>query len=271
MKAKTQQNPRNGESPLGTVVEGALGSPPDLARAGVVHIENSRGKVDFYYPDTVYMKNLVVGVLKGRAYPIVNLPGYRPEVILDVGANVGAAAVYFKLQYPDARLFCYEPSPHNYVYLERNLGRQNGVKLYPYGLYNRDKTTTLFGGADIPAQDSIVQSTETGRPLGQIQLVGAAGEIARLGLTRISILKVDTEGCEIPILADLLPQLDGVDILYLEYHSERDRLAMDRLLCPQYLLLHARADSIHRGTVLYIDKALAAHFRLDRMAIARPA
>lgn len=41
-------------------------------------------------------------------------------------------------------------------------------------------------------------------------------------------------------------------MIYLEYHSESDRLEIERMLCPDFFLYAARADEAHRGTNTYV-------------------
>src|SRR5271156_3378543 len=46
----------------------------------------------------------------------------RPEegkTVLDIGANVGAAALYFARLFPNARIYAFEPAPDNFAVLER--------------------------------------------------------------------------------------------------------------------------------------------------------
>src|SRR5262245_13982601 len=69
------------------------------------------------YPCSPFMRAIVAGILEGREYPILQLPDGPPTVIVDIGANVGATAVFFRAAYPGARIYCYEPSQENFVWL----------------------------------------------------------------------------------------------------------------------------------------------------------
>ena len=209
----------------------------------------------FFYPNNEFMKNIIVAAFKGHDYPIINLPNYSTKTIVDVGANVGATAIYFHSRFPDSEIFCYEPSLKNYRYLQKNTKDFNNIKTFQYGLYNETKQCQLFYGKDQSAQDSIIISNETRGESEIVNLVKASEEITNKGIREISILKIDTEGCEIPVLEELLI-LGNTDIgiIYNEYHSEEDRLALDRLLSPDFMLFYSSANSIHRGTNGYISK-----------------
>jgi len=217
------------------------------------------------------MKNLTVGVLTGRAYPVIDLPGFCPHTILDIGANVGAAAVYFHLHYPDAQVICYEPSHQNIEYLVANTESIKNIHINPYGLYDKTMTVPLFDGKDTCAQRSIVRNNETHGNSESIQLVSVSEEIKRLQHDTLSIIKIDTEGCEIPILSEISKYLDTVNLIYLEYHSEMDRLEIDRLISSKFYLMDSRANNIHRGALLYVSKSLtSAYLGLVQMEIPRP-
>ncbi len=257
----------------------AIPSPPQKATdgpeflregAGIITVETAEGKFEFFYPKTVFMRNLVLHVLNGDAYPVLKLPGYSPEIILDVGSNVGSAAMYFHLHFPEASIHCYEPSGRNIPYLTNNVLHLKGVHVHPYGLFDCSLTTPLYGGNDNTGQDTIARSPEAGLEVERVRLEKASEEARRLGIQKISILKIDTEGCEIPILKELIQAVDRIDLLYVEYHSETDRLEMDRLLSGSHFLVLANAGQIHRGTNLYVSKELAWTLDLEQGEILPP-
>src|SRR5512147_1007109 len=98
------------------------------------------------YPSGELMRTIVREILEGRAYPRLELPDGPPSVILDIGANVGATAVYFRAAYPGARILCYEPSAENFVWLQANAGPLDGVEVFPYGLFDRAAECPLYTG-----------------------------------------------------------------------------------------------------------------------------
>ena len=70
-------------------------------------------------------------------------------------------------------------------------------------------------------------------------------------------LKLDTEGAELAILQRAEDYLDRTDVVYLEYHSDDDRAAIDALLRRRgFLLYSANASTPHRGDMAYVKKRL---------------
>jgi FkbM family methyltransferase len=51
----------------------------------------------------------------------------KPRLILDLGANVGYASVYFSLRHPTARVIAVEPEPSNVALLRQNVAALPGV------------------------------------------------------------------------------------------------------------------------------------------------
>lgn len=221
------------------------------------------------YPASEFMRAIVRNVLEGREYPVLRLPDGPPTVILDIGANVGATAVYFRAAYPGARIICYEPSPENFVWLASNTRNLGGVEVHPFGLLDREGECQLYSGESQCAQHSIIPNSGTTSRHETVQLRRAATEMKARGLTDVSILKIDTEGCELPILRDLLPALRRIDAIAVEYHSEEDRRAIDDLLAERFLLLHAFAEGLHQGRLTYLSREVVRrHPGLETTRIA---
>jgi FkbM family methyltransferase len=214
-------------------------------------------EIPFVFPDSGNMVDHLREIMSGRTYPIAMLPpGYRIEVIVDAGANVGASAVWFLNAAPDARVVCFEPTAQNHRCLAANLASFPRAEVYHCGLFSRERTAELFLGRNQCMQNSLVASVEVGGDSETIALKRASTEFDRLGLQRISILKIDTEGCEVPILEDLGERLAMVDQIYVEYHSEEDRRAIDALLADRFSLAFCCAQLVHRGVALYVANDL---------------
>ena len=166
-------------------------------------------------------------ILSGWKFPVV--PFVRDvSVVIDIGASVGAAAVFFSLAYPDATVFAFEPASEPYRLLRSNADARPNVHAYNFGL--RSVREWLAENA-IPA---------------------------------IDVLKIHAEGDEVQILEAMSDMLPRIKVVYLEYHSDDDRKAFDRLLGDTHLLLHGKMLA-HVGEVTYVAKdAFASDSELDR-------
>jgi FkbM family methyltransferase len=236
--------------------------PAIFAKANTTYLDAKPRPIPFTYPDSGNMAGLVTRVLSGEEYPFLNLPGYAPRLVIDLGANVGASAVFFALHYPGAEVHCYEPSSHNVAFLERNAAQLPHIHCHPFGVHDHEIAIDLFLGASQSMQCSVFANVETGSETERVTLRRARPALVEIGLGGAggAVLKLDTEGCEVPILRDLGDLLNAIDLIYVEYHSEGDRRAIDALLAERFMLAAATARYPHRGLNLYVAETLAAAF-----------
>ncbi len=233
-----------------------------LATTGRLRV-NLRGKeYDFRFPDNQYMRNVVTGIFQGNEYPLFNLPGYRPTTILDVGANVGATALYFHHAYPTAAISCYEPCRENFWCLEANTREFTpNIQVFPYGLLDRDCELPMYHGTSQSGQNSLVHTIETS-PIAveTVRLINAGREAAERKWQHLSIAKIDTEGCEVPIVAELLAAVPEIDFLYCEYHAEESRRMVDSLTAERFILGASKSDKPHQGMCVYWSRSLLQRY-----------
>ena len=194
-------------------------------------------------------------ILSGRTYPHVHFVK-DIRTIVDVGANIGAASIFFAFHYPQANIFACEPASAPFSLLRQNVAVFPKVRAFPFGLYSCDKTISLYPGRNDSVESSIAPSDRTTTDAETIQLRCAEHFVVAQELNPIDILKVDTEGCEFHILHSLRRFLPAIKLIYLEYHSDRDRRLIDLLLAETHSLWRGHADLIYRGELCYLNKKL---------------
>ena len=65
--------------------------------------------IEFHLHDTTQDKGEgLANILRGTTYPIIK--NIDAEVIVDLGANIGAASVFFAMNYPNSQIFSFEPT-----------------------------------------------------------------------------------------------------------------------------------------------------------------
>ena len=234
--------------------------PPLFGNPTFIPVESSLGNFNILFPDINNTRQHVTRILKGVDYRILSINGYDVESIVDVGANIGAFTIYMMIQFPKANCFCFEPSPGAFAYLEQNINTFKQAKAFPFGLYDSDAEMTLYDGAAQGLQNSLFCSAETASIGTKVELRNASQALDEYGPDNISILKVDTEGAEVPIFSTLASRLRTIDQIYVEYHSEKDRRAIDSILADTHVLAGAVSGAVHRGTNHYINTDLVERF-----------
>jgi len=216
-------------------------------------IEYNGVKRNFTLFDTRLGKTACEEVLSGKSYPKLSLVG-QINSIVDVGANVGAATIYFAIQFPGARIWAFEPSPECFALLTANTRDLAQIRCFNFGLLDRNQEAVLFRGKDDAVASSIGTSREQSGVGQAVTLRAAHNAFVEAGILAIDILKLDTEGCEVAILRSLLPMLPRIGVIYVEFHSEDDRLEIDRLLIPTHALFQGSVTKPYRGELCYVAR-----------------
>jgi len=206
--------------------------------------------LDFAYFESG--RKIVTDVLSGKTYPLVPFIT-DVGVIFDVGANVGSASIYFHSAYPQARIFAFEPHSGCFRLLSGNTEGMETIEAFNIGLHDHAEEARLHLSKFDYATNSIGEYAHNLEDAETINLEPALETARGLGVETIDILKLDTEGCEVPVLGDLLGG-HAPRVIYLEYHSDRDRHQIDAMLRQDYLLYFGNIPTPHRGEMCYVLK-----------------
>jgi FkbM family methyltransferase len=194
-------------------------------------------------------------ILAGRTYPEVPFVN-DVQTILDIGANIGAASVFFAAAYPGASVYALEPGTQPFSLLKQNTRALPNVHSFPFGLFSSDTTLPLYEGRNDAVESSICPTGRTNNDCAMISLRSAPEFLAEQGIGLVDVLKIDTEGCEVPILRSLQAYLPHTKLIYVEYHSDRDRRLIDQLLAKTHVLWRGHASLVHRGEFCYLRRDL---------------
>lgn len=151
------------------------------------------------------------------------------RVIVDIGANIGIAALFFLTRNHACRVYCYEPNPTNVERLRGNLTGYEGRLTIEEVAVGVDDGEVAFG---IEPTGRYGRIDADDMPLITVRcrdINGILDDVLSLE-QRIDVLKIDTEGYEQRIVgairADLL---DRIGALYYEtndpepFHTDRFR------------------------------------------------
>jgi FkbM family methyltransferase len=147
----------------------------------------------------------------------------QPEFIIDAGANIGLASIYFANQYPNARILAIEPEKENFEILVKNTepypnihpvlsalwGEEAEIEVVDRGLGNWGFMT------EAPSDDQ----TLAGSCYQKVQAMTVDMIRERYGVQNISILKLDIEGAELEVFRNSSFWIDRVDSLIIELHE----------------------------------------------------
>ena len=137
--------------------------------------------------------------------------------ILDCGANIGLASIYFKRRYPHAKLTAFEPDPRLASICRGNLAVTNEteqVELKEAAVWTADGTVEFIcEGTDSGAIASLDEPIQG--PLARVPSVRLRDCLDE----PVDLLKLDVEGAELSVLDDCFDRLCNVRAMFVEIHE----------------------------------------------------
>jgi FkbM family methyltransferase len=212
----------------------------------------------FDIPQTPLAELVAHEIFNGESYPILHY-SYPVNTIVDVGANIGAAAIYFRHHFPKARILCFEPHREAFEILRGNTLHHHAIETYNIGLSYKLTIATLHGGTSDSVTSSLHPNELTGKEQQKVQLHNPVDFIYRgLGVEKVDLLKIDTEGHEVPILCALAEagKLEEIGTIYVEFHNALDFLNIMGLMTGHHRLCHGRISDPHRGELVFVCTSL---------------
>jgi FkbM family methyltransferase len=173
-----------------------------LARHGTTWVESHPGIPWELDLANVTHRWIVYGYYEGYAFWRWLLPNRtRIHTVFDSGANIGQTTLYFVSLLNDAHVYAYEPGASARAWLTRAVegNHLSNVTISPAGLAAAPGHAFLKSVGDASTHGSWNRlDAQDGEA---IPLVTVDGEMARLGLDRIDLWKLDMEGGEPAALA----------------------------------------------------------------------
>jgi FkbM family methyltransferase len=161
-------------------------------------------------------------IYKERVYDRV--PDFIPRpgwTVVDVGANVGLFAVQQARR--GARVFAFEPNPDCYRRLSKTIAANDlggAVRAFNVAVGAEPSLGALRVSGNFTVTGSISHANDPSSVHDKaVTIVSLDDTIPSLGLERIDLLKIDTEGAEVQVLRGAEQTLQLVEHSVIEFHS----------------------------------------------------
>lgn len=194
-------------------------------------------------------------------------PARGDEVIVDVGACVGAFARLAHVRNPKARIFAIEANQKNIVALEANAGsfatiipRAMTYELAPALLDSIYDGTEASGGSVVKTSGEVA-GYDGSQYIAHSDIIPAVTleeVLVQHGIDFVDVLKLDCEGSEYSILRGTT-SLDRIGVIVGEYHGGRSRweeLVRDRF-APDAWFHMSWNHHDHMGNFLLVNRRSA--------------
>jgi FkbM family methyltransferase len=167
------------------------------------------------------------------------------KTVIDCGANVGYSSVYFLNRFKDCNVVCIEPESSNFEMLQMNMAKYPGrARMIKGGVWSHATNLKISGNVYRDGGNWAKQVEECGMDEpDSIPAFGIYDIIAKSGVDKISLLKMDIEGAEVVVFSrDISSWIHRIENLVIEIHD-------DSLFGPATNLILDRIKSVRKFNV----------------------
>ncbi len=199
-----------------------------LARQGACVRARFECGIELFLP--AWDANLMGGVLTGALFEPLLLRIFRKivrpgSVVVDGGAHVGFCTITAaKLLEGKGRVISFEPDPRNFGLLEQNLSWNrvgDVVSAENVALTDGSRPCSLWRSPDVSTRSSLVPVDGLGDTRLEVTGVSLDEYLAKRGIGRVDVVKLDLEGAEPQAIAGMRRSLASVRLLVFELNGVR--------------------------------------------------
>jgi len=148
---------------------------------------------------------------------------FVPQIIIDGGANIGLASVYFKNRYPSAKIIAVEPDAGNAEACRANVAKYDNAFVKEAGLWSkktRTKISDKFGEGSWAMVIEELDDLDNEQNLTVTNTVTIADIMEEYNLPHIDLLKLDIETAEKEVFSkNYMTWLPKTKAIVIELHD----------------------------------------------------
>jgi FkbM family methyltransferase len=175
-----------------------------------------------FLPDPVFLRNNISDkaifkqVFVEKQYTPEKYPFPEVKTILDGGANIGLASVFFAKYFPQAEILAVEPDKGNFELLTKNTQHLKQVHGFQGALWNRNEPIHITNADSLAAGFMVESGTHNGASLAGTTVESL---MQKMNWSTIDLMKIDIEGSEKEVFAANTDWLERVKLLIIELHD----------------------------------------------------
>lgn len=188
-------------------------------------------------------------IIEGRSYPLPVEDDFEVRTVVDLGAHAGEFTLMATVRWPRADIVAFEPQPDL-----AELVRQNCPQAHVYDSAvdeSASEATPLYYSELGSVASSLFPGKDVDGNVANAHQLVKVTDARAVAAWRPDVLKLDIEGAELRVLKRIQDELPKIAYIYLEFHSEDIRVAIDRLLIETHCLAYARIPGPTQGEVMY--------------------
>jgi FkbM family methyltransferase len=149
----------------------------------------------------------------------------EPRVIVDAGANIGLASIYFATLFPNSTITALEPENSNFEILKQNTAPYKNIVTMHAALWNENRRINIVDPGLGYSGFMTESGSENHKKLGELVHCIEGMTIDRImekqGIEYIDLLKMDIEGAEREVFLTSSTWIQNVGSLIVELHERK--------------------------------------------------
>lgn len=140
--------------------------------------------------------------------------------IMDCGANIGLATLYYQIKFPGVQIISIEPEQNNFNLLIKNTESYPNIIALKNGVYSKDCYLNVIDIGEGEASYRLMEGNEIGKVIETISCRSIDSLMNEFKIPKIDILKMDIEGSEKQcLLSPNIEWLKHTEYFLLEIHE----------------------------------------------------
>ncbi|MGX5857349.1 FkbM family methyltransferase [Dyadobacter jiangsuensis] len=152
-----------------------------------------------------------------------NVPlGFVPETIIDGGANIGLASIYFTTKFPKAQIIAIEPDPENAAAVIGNTKHYSNIHVKQAAIWPRQTVAKISDKFGVGKWGIVVEELDDAEAedAGEPNTCTIDSVMKEFGWKQIDLLKLDIETAEKQLFSEnYMSWLPKVKVIVIELHD----------------------------------------------------
>jgi len=206
---------------------------PGLKLFFTVPASRSNGTITFKIPElehTIHLRRRSTDFLVFEEIFIDEIyklpPTSNAKYIIDAGANIGLAALYFQRCFPGAQIISIEPVTENFHLLKLNTSGYKNITCYHNGLWDKKSNLKITNTTEGNWAFMVEETDED----GDICAISINDILKASPTDKIDVLKMDIEGSEKEVFESCTEWIKKTGRIIVEVHDNKRKGASDAVL-----------------------------------------
>lgn len=149
-----------------------------------------------------------------QQYKLDEILSIDAKRIIDAGANIGCASLYFSTIFPNAEIVAIEPEGENFQLLQKNTANYKNVTCKNAALWDKNEMLSITNPESLSAGFMVEQTEENA-----IEGLTISQVLEEQNWNTIDIVKIDIEGAEKEVFLANTDWLKKAKVLIVELHD----------------------------------------------------